>query len=467
MASIIDNLRAVLPVDCVITDPEILDTRRHDYWVLSHLDDVQDRPAPRPSCVVRPRTTEDVVAVVNVCRSMKKALIPFGLGSGVCGGVIGHPDAVLLDLSSMNRVREIDETNMLVSFDAGRNGGEAERDVQAAGFTIGHWPQSIDVSSVGGWIATRASGQFSTGYGNIEDIVHSIEAVLPDGSVIHAGKAPRAAAGPDLRHLLLGSEGTLAVITGVTFSLRRLPESSVYSAFFAESLQQGLEAQRAIIQSGYTPVVMRQYDEMESARNFAEHHKDGTSLFFAVHEGPKGVVAAEVEGITAIALEHGLEAAPTEVVTEWMAHRNTVPTWESFLKNGIVLDTIEISASWDKIYGIYEKATEALQGVPGIITGTAHSSHVYRSGINLYFTFAACPDDKSDMADTYGECWKRVLESTASLGGGVAHHHGIGRIRKDYLHHDLGEVGVNTLRAIKQTLDPDNIMNPGVLIPDS
>lgn len=467
MASIIENLLNALPASRVITDPDILDTRRHDYWVMSHLDDVQERPARRPACVVRPVTTDEVVEIVNVCRDTRRPLIPFGLGSGVCGGIIGNPDSVLLDLSDMNQIRHIDEINLLASFDAGRNGGEAERDVQDFGLTIGHWPQSIDVSSVGGWIATRASGQFSTGHGNIEDIVYSIEAVLPDGSVINAGKAPRAAAGPDLRHLLLGSEGTLGVITGVTFSLRRLPESSINSAFFADSIEQGFEAQREIIQAGYTPVVMRQYDAAESARNFPEHHQEGTSVFFAIHEGPEAMANAEAEGIAQIASKHGLGDAPTEIVEGWLSHRNTVPTWSSFLEKGIILDTIEISAPWDAIYAIYEKVTASLQEVPGILAGTAHSSHVYRSGINLYFTFASRPEDKADMADIYNECWKRVLESTASLGGGVAHHHGIGRVRKDYLHHDLGETGLNTLRAIKKMLDPHNIMNPGVLIPDA
>ena len=467
MSTITEQLSKVLTAAQVISDPAILDTRRHDYWVLSHLDDEQDRKAPRPACVVRPKTVDDVVAVVNCCRETKTPLIPFGLGSGVCGGVITSPDCVLLDMSEMNAIRSIDETNLLASFDAGKNGGEAERAVQEKGLTIGHWPQSIEVSSVGGWIATRASGQFSTGYGNIEDIVHSIEAVLPDGSVIVAGKAPRAAAGPDLRHLLLGSEGTLAVITGVTLSLRRLPEASLHTAFVAETMAQGLEAQRAIIQSGYSPVVMRQYDATECARNFSEHHVEGTSIFFAVHEGPEAMAKAEVEGVTRIAIEHGLTPAPTAIVEGWLAHRNTVPTWQSFLQNGIVLDTIEISAHWDTINAIYENATASLREVPGLLAGTAHSSHVYRSGVNLYFTFAARPEDKSVMADTYRECWKRVVETTASLGGGVAHHHGIGRVRRDYLHHDLGVPGINTLRALKHTLDPHNIMNPGVLIPDA
>lgn len=467
MSAIVETLRNALDDAKVITDDEVLDTRRHDYWVLSHLDNVQQRPADPPACVVRPTCTEDVVAIVNACRESKTPLIPFGLGSGVCGGVITTPEHVLLDMSSMNRLVEIDETNFIATFEAGHNGGEAERVVQEKGLTIGHWPQSIEISSVGGWIATRASGQFSTAYGNIEDIVYSIEAVLPDGSVIKTGKAPRASAGPDLRHLLLGSEGTLAVITSVSLALRKLPEASLHSAFYAPTMAQGIEAQRHIMQAGYAPPVMRQYDAKECQRNFPDEFKEDTAIFFAIHEGPKAIAEAEQAAVAKIASEQGLEPAPVKLVAQWMSHRNTVPTWDSFLQNGIILDTIEISSGWDSISTIYEAATASVREVPGVLAATAHSSHAYRTGINLYFTFAARPEDSADMADTYRECWRRVLEVTASHGGGVAHHHGIGRVRKDFLIHDIGETGIQTLRAIKKTLDPHNIMNPGVLLPDA
>ncbi len=248
----IDALTRHLGAQKVLTDTTILNQRRHDYWVLSHLDDLQDRPAPRPRCVVQPQTVDDVVATVNACRDAQVAIVPFGLGSGVCGGVLGHPDRVLLDLSSLHATRHIDPVNLLATFDAGKRGSEAEAEVAALDLTIGHWPQSIAVSSVGGWIATRASGQFSTANGNIEDLVYSIEAVLADGSVVHAGKAPRASSGPDLRHLLLGSEGTLGIITGVTLSVRRKPEAQDYSAFATTSMQQGFDFQRELIQRGWS-----------------------------------------------------------------------------------------------------------------------------------------------------------------------------------------------------------------------
>ena len=463
--SVIEQLKT--NVATVSTNPELLQERRHDYWVRSYLDDTQGRPAPTPLCVVQPTTTDEVVHAVNVCRETNTALIPFGLGSGVCGGVIAQETSVLLDMSTMKQVRSIDKTNLLASFDAGHNGLDAEHAVQNHGLTIGHWPQSVGVSSVGGWIATRASGQFSTGYGNIEDIVYSIEAVLPDGTVVEAGKAPRAAAGPDLRHLLMGSEGTLGVITGVTFSLRKLAQRTRYTAFHIEHFADGIEAQRAWIQNGFTPIAMRQYDEKESKRNFTDIAKEDQGILFAIHEGPEELVEGEVEWITRYMKDKGFDAAPEELVTDWLKNRNHVPTWQSFLNNGIILDTIEISSGWDTIVQIYDDATASLNEVPGIMAATAHSSHVYRSGINLYFTFAARPENRDDMAATYDECWKRVMEATAKHGGGVAHHHGVGRVRKPYLHHDLGEGGLQLLRTVKQGLDPTGFMNPGVLIPDA
>ncbi|MGI9169307.1 MAG: FAD-binding oxidoreductase [Caulobacteraceae bacterium] len=236
--------------DKVHTDGAILDARRHDYWMASHLRDHAGTPAPSPACVVRPACVADVQATLRFANQRRIPVIPFGLGSGVVGGVIASADAIVLDMGAMNTSRFIDPVNLLAAFAAGKNGLEAEEAVAARGLTIGHWPQSVAISSVGGWVATRASGQFSTAYGNIENIVHSIEAVLPDGDLVVLGKGPRASAGPDLRHLLLGSEGTFGVVTGVTFSLRRTAEARAVAAFEARDMRSGFELQREVIPSG-------------------------------------------------------------------------------------------------------------------------------------------------------------------------------------------------------------------------
>lgn len=463
MSDVIAALRAKLG-ERVVTDPEVLSARRHDYWVASYVRDHVGQPAPQPACVVRPSGIADVQATLAIANQTRTAVIPFGLGSGVCGGVETSADAILLDLSAMNATRAIDPVNLLASFDAGKNGLEAENEVAAQGLTIGHWPQSIGVSSVGGWVATRASGQFSTAYGNIEDIIHSVEAVLPDGSVVNIGKGPRSAAGPDLRHILMGAEGTLGVITGVTFSIRRQPEARALSAFFVKEMRAGFEFQREVIQSGWAPPVMRQYDEREANR-VSPDARDCTIIM--VHEGPRALVEAEKAAVAEIAGRFGLETGGEDMVEHWLGHRNTVPSWDMFLQRNIVLDTVEIAADWTRIGDIYDAATQSLGQMEGVLAGSAHSSHVYRSGLNLYFTFAVMVSDPARMEATYHEGWRRIMEATDAHGGSLAHHHGIGRVRRPYLTRELGESGVAMLRKVKAALDPNGVMNPGVLLPDA
>lgn len=465
--SLITQLENRIGYDKVITDPVIIKSRRHDYWVLSHLKDYLDEAIEPAKVVVQPANVSNVQEILKLANENRTPVIPFGLGSGVCGGVVASNESILLDMSQMNSIREIDEVNLLASFDAGKNGLEAEQAVAKQGLTIGHWPQSIAVSSVGGWVATRASGQFSTGYGNIEDVVYSIEAVLPNGEIIIAGKAPRASSGPDLKHFLLGSEGTLAVITGVTFALRRAAAASGYSAFHAGSMAQGIAAQREIVQSGWLPPVMRQYDANEVRRSFAEVAKDDNALLFMVHEGSEKYVELEKAAVAGIATDAGLTTAPEDVVSGWLEHRNNVQPWEVFFEQNMIVDTIEISSKWDKIDKIYDEVIARLKEVPGVISASAHSSHVYRTGINLYFSFAAVKDSKKDLPVAYHHCWDIVMEVTAANGGGMSHHHGIGRIRKNHIGKDIGDSGISVLRALKKSIDPNNIMNPGVLLPDA
>ncbi|MFH1603024.1 MAG: FAD-binding oxidoreductase [Pseudomonadota bacterium] len=463
---IVDVLQEALGPEKVFTDSHTLSERRRDYWVLSQLDDMQGRGAPEPVCVVQPETTDDVVTIVNICRENATPLVPFGLGSGVCGGVIVDATTVLLDMSEMNRTRDIDMDNLIAKFDAGVRGTDAEEALNKRGLMLGHYPQSMDLSTVGGWVATRSAGQFSSAYGNIEDVLLGLEVVLPNGEVFETCETPRASAGPDLKQLFLGSEGTLGVITAVTFSVHWKPEKQDYSVYHAPSMDAGFDLQRAIIQSGWTPPVMRQYDTTEAWRLFPDQAKGNDAFLILVHEGPAVRVEAEKAACAALAAEANCEPGSTEAAEIWMEERNHVPTFETFLEKGVILDTIEIAATWDRIGNIYKNTVASLSEVENILTASAHSSHSYRSGINLYFTFAARPDDANDMADVYRDCWRRTMEATVAGGGGISHHHGIGRLRRDWMPEELGQPGVGLLRDIKHALDPTNFMNPGVLIPD-
>ncbi|MBW2365522.1 MAG: FAD-binding oxidoreductase [Deltaproteobacteria bacterium] len=429
---IIEKLKRAVGPEKVKTDEATLNERRRDWSVTNALADMQGRGAPNPACVVNPKKTEDVVNVVKICNENKALLVPFGLGSGCMKAIHTTPETVLLDMSSMKRIRKIDKKNLIATFEAGIRGADAENAVAKEGMMIGHYPQSIDVSSVGGWVATRASGQFSSAYGSIEDVVMA--------EVLETRLTPRAAAGPDLNYLFLGSEGTLGIITTVMFSLRWKAEKREYTAFYAPNMEQGFELQRYIIQSGWTPPVMRQYDTSETKRIFEAHARGDDCLLIMVHEGPKGRVEAEIKECQEIAKDLKCDPAPTEAVAEWLENRNNVHPWETWLEQDIILDTIEMAATWDKIGPIYRNAVASLNKVDGMLNATAHSSHCYRSGINLYFTFAAKASD-------------------------ISHHHGIGRVRRDYMPAEIGESGVNLLRKLKKILDPNNILNPDILIP--
>ena len=462
--SLIESLKTLLP-NKVIDQHDDLDAYRFDRWCIKHYRDWQAQAIDRPACIVRPSATADVQTLMRFASEHQLSVVPFGLGSGVCGGIEPTPQDILLDMGSMNRVCEINHIDLLATFEAGLNGLEAEEAVAKHGLTIGHWPQSIAISSVGGWVSTRASGQFSTAYGNIEDIIYAIEVVLPNGDIVTLGKAPRAAAGPDLRHLFMGAEGTLGIVTQVTLSLRKQPETRAFSAYYVPDMASGFNTQRHIVQSDWRPPVMRQYDASEVARLFPDYVHNGHGLLLMLHEGPAERVAAELKAVAALAHDGGLQSANTQVVKDWLQRRNHVPDWQDLFDMGWIADTIEVSGTWQQIENIYQQVIKALNTVPFIINASAHSSHVYRSGINLYFTFACKPDNVADMEALYFECWDKTLNATAAAGGGIAHHHGAGRLRKPYLALELGQEGVALLRTVKKAIDPKGLLNPGNLIP--
>lgn len=465
MASIVKRLEAELG-DCVRTDAESLAAHRRDSWVLSELDDLEGRPPPAPLAVVEARSTADVSRTLVLTRAAGVPVVPFGGGSGVCGGVRTRSGCVVLSTRRMTGLVDLDAANLTAQFRAGTGGMQAERRVQQEGLTIGHWPQSIEVSTVGGWVATRASGQLSTLYGNIEDLLFDLEAVLPDGSVVRTRQTPRASTGPDLRQLFLGSEGTLGVITEVGFSLRPLPESSRAQAFHFESLASGVDPVRRIMRAGWRPAVLRLYDARESERHFPEQCPPGRAMLILLHEGAEGLVETQAAATQRICEAADGVAADSAAVEHWLAERNRVPGFRGFLEKGVILDTIEVASTWDRVVPLYERATQSLLEVPGMLLASAHSSHSYRSGTNLYITFVARPEDRAQMADTYRECWRRSMEAALALGAGIAHHHGIGRVRRDVLAGELGAGGVTLLRTLKRSLDPGGLMNPGVLLPE-
>lgn len=464
MTDTVAALRAALG-DRVLTDAATLDAHRRDYWALAEIQDLLGQGAPRPTAVVHATSTDDVAQTLRICRAARVPVIPFGGASGVCGAIEASPESIVLSTRGLDGLVRINDHDLTATFRAGTLGIDAENRVQREGLTIGHWPQSVERSTVGGWIATRASGQYSTGYGSIEDLVLALEVVLPDGSVLRTRETPRAAAGPDLRQIFMGSEGTLGVVTEVTFSLRPLPEASTGQGFHFPTFDAGIEAIRRTMRAGWRPPVVRLYDATESRRSFREWCPEGRNMLILLHEGPASLVDAQLEAVGAICLETGAQETEAAAVDDWLRHRNDVPSFRELNERGLVVDTIEVACTWERAPKLYDEVTRSLREVPGILVASAHSSHSYRSGTNFYFTFAVRVEDRERMPDMYRECWDRTMRATVEAGGGIAHHHGIGRIRRDRLVDEVGDEGIAVLRSLKRLLDPDGLLNPGALLP--
>lgn len=458
-------LVARLGLDVVRWDDESLTQHSHDSWCLGVLRALRGSLTARPLCVANPTAIEQISGLLEYANQHRLVVVPYGAGSGVCGGVLPPEGAVVIDLRGMNRIVELNETALTVRVQAGMMGNALEAALNAAGYSMRHFPQSIDISTVGGWVATRAAGQYSTRYGCIEDILLALEVVLPDGSVLRTHVGPRSATGPDLRQLFLGSEGTLGVVTEVTMRILPQPESGVAQAFSFASMHDGLEAIRHITRAGWRPPVVRLYDAVETARLFTAVSRGDNCLLLLLSEGPEALTAVETQACAAICSSCAGEAVGAEPVQQWLAERNRVPGFEPFLQRGLVLDTIEVATTWDHIDDLYREVITALQQVEGILVASGHSSHSYAQGTNIYFTFVARPEDSEHAEATYLKCWEKAMEATLRCQGTISHHHGIGRLRVPWMDRELGN-GLALLRAIKRVLDPNGIMNPGVLIPE-
>jgi len=445
----------------IVTDAAAIEARSRDYWMRSLLQ-MRIHGAPRAAVLARPANASEVASVLAFADQTRTPVIPFGLGSGVCGAVLASGDEIVLDLGRMNRLLEVCDANLTARVEPGMRGSEFEEALAARGYTMGHWPQSIAISSVGGWCATRASGQLSTLYGNIEQMLLGCEIALPGGRLMKLPAVPRSATGPDLKHLFLGSEGTLGVFTELTFRIHAAPEKKVGRAYSMPAVRDGLEALRRIVRAGWMPAVTRLYDATEAGRNFAIL-ADGKPVLLVMSEGSAARVDPEFQAAGEIIAGCGGVDRGEEPVTSWLEHRNHVPSFEKLLSQGLVADTIEVAIGWDRIGDLFETVNERGAGIDGVIAMSGHVSHCYTQGANIYFTFVAAEPDPAKAVGIYDAAWRTTIETTIELGGTIAHHHGIGRVRKQWLRTELGE-GHALLAALKRSFDPNGIMNPGALI---
>jgi alkyldihydroxyacetonephosphate synthase len=512
LARLVDDVARAVPGVRTSADEADRIAYARDLWPRHHMAVRAGHPADhRPGAIVWPSSAEEVARVVRWARASGTALVPFGAGSGVCAGVAPREDVVVLDLKRMARIRRIERDAPLVDVEAGHMGVPLEDALGAAGFTLGHFPSSILCSTVGGWVAARSAGQCSGAYGKIEDMVASLECVTGEGEVVELRRRTSA---PDLVPLVVGSEGTMAVVTSARLRLHPAPTARGFGAWSFPSTQQGLEAMRALFQAGLRPAVARLYDPFDAmlakqggvkpatrpakgegrsqSRGFggaalravlrrpgmlnellhtrAAARALGGAMLVVVFEGTDESSQRGVDRARTLCESMGGSWEGEAPARRWLAHRYSVSYRQApVFAQGAFVDTMEVAARWSKLGELYDGVRRALGERVFVM---AHFSHAYPDGCCIYFSFAGSADpglvrergwDEACEA-TYDAAWRAALAAAVEAGGTLAHHHGVGRSKAPRLPAELG-VGIDVVRSLMRAFDPAGILNPGNLVP--
>jgi alkyldihydroxyacetonephosphate synthase len=441
-----------------------------------------------PDAVVLPGSPEQIARVLDVCAREGIAVVPFGGGTSVVGGVEpfagDHRAVISLDLRRLRTV-EVDRRSLIATLGPGLRGPEAEDALGAEGLTIGHFPQSFEYATVGGFAATRSAGQASSGYGRFDELVTSVQMVAPAGE-LRTLEVPHSAAGPALRELIVGSEGALGVIASVSVRVRPAPRARRYEAWMSADFEAGWETVRALAQDGVLPDVIRVSDEDETRvslglsgvggprRAFFDAYlrlrrRAGGCLVICGWEGERESVERRRSLATRVLRSTGAAAVGSAPGRAWERGRFEGPYLrDELLDHGYLVETLETAHTWSRIGELYRGVggaiAEALRAgsTPGLVF--CHLSHAYRDGASLYFTFISRRRPREELSQ-----WRAVktaaCEAIVAAEGTITHHHAVGRDHAPYMRAEVGDVGLDALRALKERLDPAGIMNPGKLIP--
>jgi len=419
--------------------------------------------------VVWPETEEQVAAILDLAAGRGIAVIPFGGGTSVVGGLQPAPDrpCITLHLGRLHRILAVDTVADTVTAEAGILGPALEQQLNARGFTLGHFPQSFQYSSLGGWIATRSAGQKSTLYGKIEERLHSLRMVYPGGD-LSTPEVPAAAAGPNLNQAVAGSEGVLGVITRATMRLAPLPEHRDFRGYLFQSFHEGLEACRQLVRCELRPAVLRLSDEPETETTIAMRAPSAAvraALLILGFEGIEQEVSWGWEQAESVLSRYGAQSLGQGPGEAWDRSRYDAPYLRDLLlDHGIMADTLETATTWGHYLDLYRAVREAMAtalGERGQVM--AHLSHSYSDGGSIYYTFLA-PHEKGNELGQWQRVKSAATQAIVEHGGALSHHHGIGSDHRPWMAAYLGAGGVRALAALKQAFDPRGIMNPGKLL---
>ncbi|MDF1550143.1 MAG: FAD-binding oxidoreductase [Bacteroidales bacterium] len=432
-----------------------------------------------PDAVIYPRNEFEIEKIISICNENKIAVVPFGGGSSVTCALQMPLGGVSLDLSKhLNKVIKINEENHSVTVEAGIFGPELEKALNAysTGYTCGHFPQSFEFSTVGGWVAARGAGTLSTGYGKIEEILLSLEVVCPNGKII-TEDYPADAQALDLNHIFLGSEGVFGVITKVCLKIRKFrPQNTAHASFIFKSFESAVSAMRTTMQAGYgKPHLYRISDPEETDVAFKLKGFDGSFsdkflkligyqpdkrvLMFSAIEGDKKYTRFVKSRLKKACRKHKgfyIGSSPTK---KWLEQRySSAYSRDPLMDKAIITDTIETSVNWDNLVNLWKSVHTYLKSRP-LTVSMMHISHVYENGANLYITFLS-PCEKNNEIEDYIQLHKGLVDTILANKGSLSHHHGIGRILAPWMAQKYGPLELDLLQSIKNKLDPNNIMNP-------
>ncbi|HEX8052885.1 MAG TPA: FAD-binding oxidoreductase [Thermoleophilaceae bacterium] len=441
-----------------------------------------------PDAVVYPGSEDEVAAMIAACDAAGVAVVPFGGGTSVVGGVEAlhgaHSAAIALDLRRLDSLT-VDRSSLTATMGAGLPGRRAEARLQGRGLTLGHFPQSFEFGSVGGYVATRSAGQASTGYGRADEMVVGLRCVAPAGTLV-AKPVPATAAGPSLLQLLVGSEGAFGAITEATLAVRLLPATRRYEGWSFKSFEAGCAAFRAIEQGHVAPDVARLSDEHETRMAMAMSSHGGVAerlgraylrargheggcIAIVGWEGEEGQAARRAADTRRVLRAEGGLSLGTSPGQSWLRARYLGPYQrDKLLGRGAFAETLETATTWSNLGSLHRAVGDALRealgarGTPALVA--CHVSHLYPSGASLYFTFLARAQ-RGEELEQWAAAKRAAMEAIVASGGTITHHHAVGRDHAEWLREEIGDLGVDALRAVKDRLDPRGIMNPGKLLP--
>lgn len=477
-AAIVEKLIRIVGPENVVTEEQILKENSHDrFKKFESIFGVYT--CPTPAAVVKATDTAKVSAVLKMLNNHRINCVPKTGGSATEGGLETIVEnSVVLDGSAMDQILKIDPTNMQATAQCGVNLEVLENTLRKQGYTTGHSPQSKPLAMMGGLVATRSIGQFSTLYGAIEDMVVGLEAVFPDGQIARIKNVPRRACGPDIRHVIIGNEGALCYITEVTVKIYKYqPENHLFYGYAVDDMKSGFKILREVITTGYRPSIARLYDVQDGAQHGFNQFAEDKCLLIFLAEGPALLAQATGQGIEQITRQYGgCKQVESQIIEHWFNDLNWGPEKvarerEYIKKNLNIGFTTEVSGSWGTILPIYENAIQRIlkdfAHADDLTMLGAHSSHSYQTGTNLYFVYdynvVDCrPED--EINKYHLPINAMIVEETLKAGGSMVHHHGIGKYRTPWTRQEHGSA-YYILKALKDTFDPKHIMNYGTIYP--